>query len=69
MLVDGRLLVGDVEGYLHWLDTKDGSFVGRTRLGDNPISQVQRDEQGAFYVVSSDGRLTRLLAHLPDSAM
>jgi outer membrane protein assembly factor BamB len=69
VLIDGRLVVGDVQGYLHWLDVRDGSFAGRTRLGDNPISQLQQDDQGALYVVSSDGRLTRLLAHLPDSAM
>jgi len=69
LLINGRLLVGDVEGYLHWLDVKDGSFAGRTRLGDNPISQLQQDDQGALYAVSNDGRLTRLLAHLPDSAM
>lgn len=68
LLVDGRLLVGDVQGYLHWLDVRDGSFVTRSRLGDKPIRQLQRDDPGALYALSSDGRLTRLLAHLPQSA-
>jgi len=72
LLADGTLLVGDGEGYLHWLDVRDGSFVGRTRLGDDPIRLLQQDDQGALYIVSSnatsrEGRLTRLLAHLPGS--
>jgi outer membrane protein assembly factor BamB len=61
LLANGRLVVGDIEGYLHWLDVRDGSFVARTRLGDGSISQLQKDADDALYVVSSDGRLTRLL--------
>jgi outer membrane protein assembly factor BamB len=63
LLDNNRLVVGDVEGYLHWLDVRDGSFVARARLGDDRISLLQQDDHGAIYVVSTDGRLTRLLTH------
>jgi len=64
MLVDGQLVVGDMDGYLHWLNTGDGSFSARTRLGDNAISLLEMDDQGAMYVVSATGHLTRLRIQL-----
>ncbi|MDR0805665.1 MAG: outer membrane protein assembly factor BamB [Enterobacteriaceae bacterium] len=31
-LFDGYIVVGDSEGYLHWLDTSDGSFVAQNKV-------------------------------------
>src|SRR5690606_8215095 len=30
---EGAIVVGDFEGYLHWLDPKDGRLVARMRAG------------------------------------
>jgi outer membrane protein assembly factor BamB len=30
-------VVGDLEGYVHWLDLKDGSFAARERLSRDAI--------------------------------
>jgi outer membrane protein assembly factor BamB len=62
ILLDGQLVVGDIEGYLHWLGVKDGSFAGRTRLGNKRITLLQQDAEAALYAVVTDGRLTRFLA-------
>ena len=32
-----KIATGDVEGYVHILSREDGSFLGRIRVGDNPI--------------------------------
>ncbi|MBI3171545.1 MAG: outer membrane protein assembly factor BamB, partial [Hydrocarboniphaga effusa] len=32
-----RIVVGDFEGYLHWLDPKDGRLAARMRAGSDPI--------------------------------
>ncbi|MFP3013430.1 MAG: outer membrane protein assembly factor BamB [Arsenophonus sp. NC-QC1-MAG3] len=32
IIYDGYLVVGDGEGYLHWLDTKDGHFVAQNKI-------------------------------------
>lgn len=33
----GSVVVGDFEGYLHWLSLKDGSFIGRSKPFSNAI--------------------------------
>lgn len=30
-------VVGDLEGYVHWINLEDGRFVGRSRLGKKPL--------------------------------
>ena len=61
------LVVGDFEGYLHWIDPGDGSFLARERassnritaaplvVGQNLIAQAE-DGTVAAYVVVSDER-------------
>ncbi|MCG6118374.1 MAG: outer membrane protein assembly factor BamB [Aquimonas sp.] len=33
----GHVAVGDVEGFIHWLDSSDGRTIARQRLGKRPI--------------------------------
>jgi outer membrane protein assembly factor BamB len=35
--VGGYVVVGDLEGYVHWLNIADGSFAAREKLGKKPI--------------------------------
>lgn len=53
-----QVVVGDFEGYLHWLDPKDGRIVGRSRAGDDPIRAAPVAGDGLLYVLSSNGRIS-----------
>lgn len=59
VLQHGQLVVGDFEGYLHWLDVRDGSFVARQRLGDSAVVHLQADDEDALYAVSDKGSIKR----------
>lgn len=56
----GRLVVGDFEGYLHWLDPKDGRLVARMRAGSDPIRSAPVAGERALYVLSTSGRLSAI---------
>ena len=52
------LVVGDVEGYLHWVRATDGTFAARARLGKDPIlATPQVSPTGVLVAVDSQGRL------------
>jgi len=59
-LVDDYVVVGDYEGYLHWLSKDDGEFVARTRVGSAPISTKPRVVDDIVYVYGDDGDLAAL---------
>jgi outer membrane protein assembly factor BamB len=51
-------VVGDLEGYLHWLRLDTGEIVGRTRSGKDGLRgtpQVSGD--GVLFAVTTDGKL------------
>ena len=51
-----NFVVGDFEGYVHILDAKNGSFVGRKKVSNRPILEVV--SEGSYLVVVDDsGRL------------
>jgi outer membrane protein assembly factor BamB len=55
--VDGAaVVVGDFEGYLHWLDRDTGRIVARERPGDTPI-RAPVVASGRLYVLDVDGSL------------
>lgn len=33
VFIDDYVVVGDAEGYLHWMDAEDGTFAARTKVG------------------------------------
>ncbi|MFP3019563.1 MAG: outer membrane protein assembly factor BamB [Arsenophonus sp.] len=37
VIYDGYLVVGDEEGYLHWLDTKHGQFVAQNKIDSSGL--------------------------------
>ncbi|MDY0022272.1 outer membrane protein assembly factor BamB [Arenimonas caeni] len=52
------LVVGDVEGYLHWVRASDGTLAGRDRLGRDPIRATpQVSPTGVLLAIDSEGRL------------
>jgi outer membrane protein assembly factor BamB len=62
---DGYIVVGDLEGYVHWLSPDDGAIVARTRVGGGPIAAplLVRDE--TLYVYAADGELAAIV--LPET--
>jgi outer membrane protein assembly factor BamB len=50
------VVVGDAEGYLHWLNKHDGHFAGREFVG-NAITTVPIVENNVLYVLTNNGSL------------
>ena len=55
--IGNYLVVGDVEGYLHWIDKESGNFVARTRLAKDRIIVQPVNVGKVLYAYCSDGRL------------
>jgi outer membrane protein assembly factor BamB len=51
------VVVGDVEGYLHWIDTEIGSFVARERAGKEGFAAAPLTVGTTMYVLTRDGEL------------
>lgn len=56
---DGRLVVGDFEGYLHLIDAREGGLVGRTEI-DDAISVAPLTDGKRIYALADDGSLEAL---------
>jgi len=59
-VLGGWVVVGDFEGYLHWLSPQDGSLVARTRVGSARITAQPQAVDGTLYVLGDDGDLAAL---------
>lgn len=57
--------VGDMEGYVHWLDRRDGRLVAQTEVADGPITERPQVAGGKLYVYGNDGTLAVLSAGSP----
>lgn len=58
--IGGWVVVGDFEGYLHWLAPQDGRLVARSRVGSDPISAQPQAVDGTLFVLGDDGDLAAL---------
>ncbi|MEN8180125.1 MAG: outer membrane protein assembly factor BamB [Pseudomonadota bacterium] len=61
-IVDDYLVVGDLEGYLHWLAREDGRMLARTRPGGDGIRTKPLVVDGVVYVFDQNGRVIALQA-------
>lgn len=52
------VVVGDFEGYLHWLGKDDGRLVGRAQSTDEGVAAAPVAEGNLLYVLGKDGRLS-----------
>lgn len=57
VLFRDAIVVGDLEGYLHWLALDDGRLLDRHRLDDTPIEADPIRLNDTLYVMSRGGRL------------
>jgi outer membrane protein assembly factor BamB len=61
--IGNLVVVGDLEGYLHWMDKSDGQFVARTRISKKAILAPPVAVQDVVYAYSSDGTLSAYTSH------
>lgn len=54
----GHALVGDYDGYLHWIKLENGEFAGRARAGGKPFRAAPVVVDGVALVQNTDGQLT-----------
>ncbi|MGP9497557.1 outer membrane protein assembly factor BamB [Halomonas sp. AOP43-D1-4] len=57
---DGRIVVGDFEGYVHLIDAREGNIVGRTRVHKSGISVSPITDGSTIHVQADNGRLETL---------
>ncbi len=50
-------VVGDLEGYLHWLSLSDGAPAARVRLTREPIRATPQVADGVLYAIGTNGEL------------
>ncbi len=56
------VVVGDFEGYLHWLNRSDGAFAARVRVDDAGLLAAPVTMDDTFYALGKGGALTALRA-------
>ena len=64
-VLEEYIVVGDMEGYLHWLSREDGRLLARTQVGSAPISSAPRVLDDVLYVYSNGGELSALTVVSP----
>ena len=57
---DGYVVVGDLEGYVHWLSPKDGALKGRMKISGDPLTLAPQVVGGRLYVRDHDGGLSAI---------
>ncbi|MBK8816206.1 MAG: outer membrane protein assembly factor BamB [Methylococcaceae bacterium] len=58
----GYVVVGDIEGYVHWLSTTDGHQLGRVQVADEGIDAKPVVVGDTVYIYAKDGTLAALKA-------
>ncbi len=61
---DDYVVVGDFEGYLHWISKTDGRLLARIEITDSPIAAAPIVLDGVVYVYASDGTLAAVKVSL-----
>lgn len=56
----GYLVVGDLEGYVHWFDADNGRPVARIQVGDDPITAAPVVLNGSLYILGDGGELAAI---------
>ncbi len=59
---ENYVVVGDFEGYVHWLSNTDGRQMGREQITDSPIDARPVVADGIVYIYAKNGKLAALKA-------
>ncbi|SUG82227.1 lipoprotein [Salmonella enterica subsp. enterica serovar Daytona] len=55
MLYNGDLVVGDSEGYLHWINVDDGRFVAQQKVDSSGFLTEPTVADGKLLIQAKDG--------------
>lgn len=66
VILGDSLVVGDFEGYVHFISATGGTFQARMRVGSDAITKGIRVEDGVLYVQNDDGTLKAIA--LPEAS-
>ena len=58
MVQGNYAVVGDLEGYLHWMRLQDGAFAARARTGGKPLRGQPVVVDGLLVVEDTGGELS-----------
>lgn len=61
VLFKDHLVVGDMEGYIHWLTLDDGAFAARYRIDESPITVRPVTDGNTLYATSLGGVVEALV--------
>jgi outer membrane protein assembly factor BamB len=59
---ENNVVVGDLEGYVHWLSTSDGRQLARVHVTDSAMDAKPLVVDNTVYVYAKDGTLAALKA-------
>lgn len=62
-VIDGYVVVGDLEGYLHWMSVDDGSLLGRVQTDGQGVASAPIVADNWLYSYSNGGELTAISHH------
>ncbi|WP_281545044.1 outer membrane protein assembly factor BamB [Grimontia sp. SpTr1] len=57
--ISGYVVVGDAEGYLHWMDPNSGEFVAQQQLDDSGFAVSPLNVDGGYIVTTRDGTISK----------
>lgn len=60
--IDGMVVVGDFDGYVHWLSADDGHLMARYHIGGGAVQAPAIASRDRIYVLSQSGELYALNA-------
>ncbi|EOG7788242.1 outer membrane protein assembly factor BamB [Vibrio fluvialis] len=60
VLINGFVVVGDSEGYLHWIDRSTGEFVAQQMVNDSGFAVSPLVLDNGYLVISRDGDIKKL---------
>jgi outer membrane protein assembly factor BamB len=64
VVIGDQAVVGDFEGYLHWLSVRDGQILARARAGSGAIVTRPVLRDGVLYVVAANGQVSAIRARV-----
>jgi outer membrane protein assembly factor BamB len=64
-VVGNAVVVGDFDGYLHWLDRDSGKFVAREHAGGARISMAPVVANGVVYAIDEGGKVIAYRSDAP----
>ena len=67
VVMDDSIVIGDLEGYLHWLDKTSGEIQERINIGKSKISNAPLVLNNSIYVLTDSGDLVSVEKKIPTS--